>query len=136
MLLNILKAKIHRARVTEANLHYEGSITIDKNILEASGIMGHEQVHVVDIDNGERFVTYVIVGKAGSGAMCLNGAAARLVTPGDRIIVIAYTQMTPEEAREYRPKVVLMDDNNQIKDAYELKPGTSIEPGEPLKNAK
>ena len=97
MLLNLLKAKIHRARVTEANLAYEGSITIDKNLLEASGIYAHEQVHVVDIDNGQRFVTYVIEGKAGSGVMCVNGAAARLVSVGDRIIVIAYGQCTKEE---------------------------------------
>ncbi len=132
MLLNLLKAKIHRARITEANLAYEGSITIDKNILEASGIYPHEQVHVVDIDNGQRFVTYVIEGKPGSGVMCVNGAAARLVHPGDRIIVIAYCHATPDEAKIHRPKVVLMDEKNGIKDAYELKPGTGIDPGEPL----
>ena len=131
MLLNLLKAKIHRARVTEANLAYEGSITIDKNLLEASGIYAHEQVHVVDIDNGQRFVTYVIEGKAGSGVMCVNGAAARLVSVGDRIIVIAYGQCTKEEAREHRPRVVLVDDRNSIKDAYELRPG-AIDPGQPL----
>jgi aspartate 1-decarboxylase len=131
MLLNLLKAKIHRARVTEANLSYEGSITIDKSILEASGIMAHEQVHVCNIDNGQRFVTYVIEGKPGSGAMCINGAAARLVSPGDLVIVIAYCQATPEEARDHRPKVVLMDEKNSIKDAYSLKPG-AIDPGQPL----
>ena len=131
MLLNLLKAKIHRARVTEANLAYEGSITIDKNLLEASGIYAHEQVHVVDIDNGQRFVTYVIEGKAGSGVMCVNGAAARLVSVGDRILVIAYGQCTKEEAREHRPRVVLVDDRNSIKDAYELRPG-AIDPGQPL----
>ena len=98
MLLNLLKAKIHRATVTEANLAYEGSITIDKNILEASGIFAHEQVHVVDINNGNRFVTYVIEGKPGSGVMCVNGAAARLVSPGDKIIVIAYCHVTHQEA--------------------------------------
>ena len=134
MLLNLLKAKIHRAKVTEANLAYEGSITIDRNLLEASGIFAHEQVHVVDIDNGQRFVTYVIEGTPGSGAMCVNGAAARLVTPGDRIIVIAYCQATPQEAREHRPRVVLVDDKNGIKDAYSLKPG-AIDPGEPLPRA-
>lgn len=134
MLLNLLKAKIHRARVTEANLAYEGSITIDKTLLEASGIYAHEQVHVVDIDNGERFVTYVIEGKPGSGAMCVNGAAARLVSVGDRIIVIAYGQLTKEEAREHRPRVVLVDDKNVIKEAYELKPG-AIDPGQPLPRA-
>lgn len=139
MVLNLLRAKIHRAQVTEANLNYEGSITIDRNILEASGIMPHEQVHVVDIDNGERFVTYAIEGKPGSGVMCLNGAAARLVSVGDRIIVIAYCQVTREEAKTHRPKVVLIDDKsgmqNKIKDAYEIKPGTPIDPGEPLVRA-
>src|SRR5690348_1855510 len=127
MVLNLLRAKIHRARVTEANLNYEGSITIDKNILEASGIMPHEQVHVVDIDNGERFITYAIEGKPGSGVMCLNGAAARLVSVGDRIIVIAYCQVSREESRNHRPRVVLIDDQsglqNKIKDVYDLKPG-------------
>ncbi len=131
MLLNLLKAKIHRARVTEANLAYEGSITIDKSLLEAAGIQAHEQVHVVDIDNGERFITYVIEGKPGSGTMCVNGAAARLVSPGDRIIVISYCYATQQEAREHRPRVVLVDDKNGIKDAYELKPGT-IDPGQSL----
>ncbi len=135
MLLNLMKAKIHRARVTEANVAYEGSITIDKSLLEASGIFAHEQVHVVDIDNGERFVTYVIEGKPGSGVMCVNGAAARLVSPGDRIIVIAYCHATPEEAREHRPRVVLVDDQNGIKDAYTLKPG-AIDPGQPLPRQK
>lgn len=135
MLLNLMKAKIHRARVTEANLAYEGSITIDKSLLEASGIFAHEQVHVVDIDNGERFVTYVIEGKPGSGTMCVNGAAARLVSPGDRIIVIAYCHATPDEAREHRPRVVLVDDQNGIKDAYSLKPG-AIDPGQPLPRQK
>jgi len=132
MLLNLLKAKIHRAIVTEANLNYEGSITIDKNILEASGIYAHEQVHVVDVDNGERFITYVIEGTPGSGAMCVNGAAARLVSPGDRIIVITYCQVTGEEAKSHRPRVVLMGDKNTVKDAYNLKPGVPIDPGQPL----
>lgn len=132
MLLNVLKAKIHRAQITEANIAYEGSITIDKNILEITGIMAHEQVHVVDINNGERFVTYVIEGKPGSGAFCVNGAAARLVTPGDKIIVIAYCQMTPEEFKGFRPKVALMGDGNILKDSYALKPGEPISPGSPL----
>lgn len=131
MLLNLMKAKIHRARVTEANLAYEGSITIDKTLLEASGIHAHEQVHVVDIDNGERFVTYVIQGRPGSGAICVNGAAARLVVPGDRVIIIAYCHATPQEAQDHRPRVVLVDDQNGVKDAYELKPG-AIDPGQPL----
>ena len=135
MLLNLLKAKIHRATVTEANLAYEGSITIDKNILEASGIYAHEQVHVVDVNNGSRFVTYVIEGRPGSGVMCVNGAAARLVSPGDRIIVIAYCHVTQQEAAQHRPRVVLMDENNRIKDAHELKPGVPIDAGQPLPRA-
>lgn len=135
MLLNLLKAKIHRATVTEANLAYEGSITIDKNILEASGIYAHEQVHVVDVNNGARFVTYVIEGTPGSGVMCVNGAAARLVTPGDRIIVIAYCHVTREEAATHRPRVVLMDEKNGIKDAHDLKAGVPIDAGQPLTRA-
>lgn len=135
MLLNLLKAKIHRARVTEANLHYEGSITIDKNLLEASGIHAHEQVHIVNINNGERFTTYVIEGTAGSGAICLNGAAARLVTPGDLVIIIAYCHVSAEEAKSHRPRVVLTDEKNGIKDSYSLKPG-AIEPGQPLLREK
>lgn len=131
MLLNILKAKIHRGTVTEANLNYEGSITIDRNILEASGIMAHEQVHVVDINNGERFVTYVIEGTPGSRAMCVNGAAARLVAPGDKVIVIAYCNLTPEEAKTHRPRVVIMDDQNGIKTDLDLQPGRPVAPGEP-----
>lgn len=138
MLLNLLKAKIHRARVTEANLNYEGSITIDQNILLASGIRPHEQVHICNIENGERFVTYVIEGKPDSGVICLNGAAARLVSPGDKVIIISYGQYTEAEARDHRPKVVLIDEGskiNKIKDAYSLKTGTPIDPGQPLIHA-
>jgi aspartate 1-decarboxylase len=136
MLLNLLKAKIHRARVTEANLNYEGSITIDKNLLDASGILAHEQVHICNITNGERFVTYVIEGKAGSGAICLNGAAARLVSPDDLVIIISYCRVTQEEAKDHRPKVVLVDEKNSIKDSYSLKPGSPIDPGAPLAREK
>ncbi|MGZ3693518.1 MAG: aspartate 1-decarboxylase [Bdellovibrionota bacterium] len=132
MLLNLLKAKIHRAQITEANLAYEGSITIDKSIMEAAGIYAHEQVHIVDVDNGSRFVTYVIEGKPGSGVMCVNGAAARLVSPGDKIIIITYAQFTKEEAQAHRPRVVLMGEKNSIKDAYDLRPGVPIDPGQPL----
>ncbi len=135
MLLNVLKAKIHRAQITEANLAYEGSITIDKSILEAAGIYAHEQVHVVDIENGSRFVTYVIEGKPGSGVFCVNGAAARLVTPGDKIIVIAYCQLTPEEFKDFRPRVALIGDKNTLKDAYSLKPGEPIDAGGALSRA-
>jgi aspartate 1-decarboxylase len=123
MLLNLLKAKIHRATVTDANVAYEGSITIDRQLLEASGIHVHEQVHVVDVDNGERFVTYVIEGEPSSGVLCVNGAAARLVSPGDRVIVIAYCHATAEEAKTHRPRVVFVDEENAIKDARNLRPG-------------
>ena len=123
MLLNLLKAKIHRATVTDANVAYEGSITVDRQLLEASGIHVHEQVHVVDVDNGERFVTYVIEGEPGSGVLCVNGAAARLVSPGDRVIVIAYCHATAEEAKTHRPRVVFVDEENAIKDTRNLRPG-------------
>ena len=123
MLLNLLKAKIHRAIVTDANVAYEGSITIDRELLDASGIHVHEQVHVVNVDNGQRFVTYVIEGAPGSGVMCVNGAAARLVSPGDRVIVIAYCHATAEEARTHRPRVVFVDEKNAIREAQALSPG-------------
>lgn len=114
MLLTMLKAKIHRATVTEANLNYTGSITIDIDLMKESGILLHEKVQIVDIDNGNRFETYVIEGEAGSGVICLNGAAARLVLPGDKVIIMAYGIMTEEEAKNYQPKVFLIDENNKI----------------------
>jgi len=134
MLLNLLKAKIHRARITEANLEYEGSITIDKSIMEAAGILPYEQVHVCNISNGERFVTYTIEGTAGSGCFCVNGAAARLVSPGDKIIIITYCQLDEEEAKKFEPRVVLIDEKNQVKDIHNLCPGTPADPGTALKN--
>ena len=109
MIINILKSKIHRAIVTEANLNYIGSITIDKDLMEKAGIIEYEQVHVVNIDNGERFVTYAIEGRRGSGVICLNGAAARLAHVGDRVIIMAYCQMNEKEAKTFKPKVVIMD---------------------------
>jgi aspartate 1-decarboxylase len=124
MLLNLLKAKIHRATVTDANVAYEGSLTVDRELLDASGICVHEQVHVVDVDNGQRFVTYIIEGEPGSGVMCVNGAAARLVSPGDRVIVIAYCHVTAEEARTHRPRVVLVDEKNAVREAPALGPGS------------
>lgn len=132
MHLNLLKAKIHRARITEANLAYEGSITIDSEILKASGIVPYEQVHVVDVDNGARFVTYTIPGPKDSGVICVNGAAARLVSPGDKVIIISYCQATPQEAEGHQPKVVLMDEGNRIKDVYSVRIG-DIPPGNTLK---
>lgn len=114
MFITLFKAKIHRATVTKANLHYMGSITIDEALLEASGILPHERVQVVNLNNGERFETYVIKGPRGSGTICLNGAAARLVQPGDKVIIIAYALMTPEEAAAFSPAVVLVDEQNRV----------------------
>jgi aspartate 1-decarboxylase len=102
----MLKSKIHRATVTDSDLHYVGSITIDPDLLEAADILEHEQVHVVDVDNGARFETYTIAGQRGSGAMCVNGAAARLVHRGDTIIVISYGSYEPAEMERYEPRVV------------------------------
>src|SRR6476661_6432530 len=109
----MMKSKIHRATVTDANLNYVGSITIDPVLMKAADILEHEQVAVVDIDNGNRFETYVICGDPGSGAMCLNGAAARLVHPGDKIIVITYADYEDAELEGYEPTVVHVDDRNR-----------------------
>ncbi len=114
MQLTMLKCKLHRATVTEANLNYTGSITIDKDLMDRAGLLVHEQVHVVNINTGARFETYVIEGERGSGVVCLNGAAARLVQPDDRIIIMAYVQMLQEEAEKYEPKVFILDEKNQI----------------------
>ncbi len=116
MILTILKGKIHRATVTQAELNYVGSITIDKTLMEASNIIENEKVQIVDINNGERFETYVIPGKRESGVICLNGAAARLVQTGDKVIIIAYAQMNEEEAKKFKPAVVFMNDDNTIKE--------------------
>lgn len=114
MILNMLKAKIHRAVVTEANIDYVGSITIDKDIMDAAGIVEYEQVHVVDVDNGSRLVTYAIEGPRASGTICLNGAAARLVEMGDRVIIMAYCQLDQRESDKFSPKKVFLDENNKI----------------------
>ncbi len=114
MFLTLFKGKIHRATVTEANLNYMGSITIDKTLLDASGILPGEKVQIVDNNNGNRLETYVIEGEADSGVICLNGAAARLVQPGDTVIIIAYAMMTPEEASVFQPRVVMVDAQNKI----------------------
>lgn len=116
MLLTMLKGKIHRATVTQAELNYVGSITIDKDLMDAAGILENEKVQVVDNNNGARLETYVIPGKRGSGTICLNGAAARCVQPGDTVIIIAYAQMNEEEAKDHKPKVVFMNDDNTIKE--------------------
>jgi aspartate 1-decarboxylase len=109
----MLKSKIHRAVVTDANLHYVGSVTIDPDLLEAADILEHEQVAVVDIDNGARLETYAIAGVRGSGDLCLNGAAARLVQPGDRVIVISYADYDDAEMEGYAPRVVHVDTSNR-----------------------
>ncbi len=114
MLLTLCKGKLHRATVTQAELHYVGSITIAADLMRAAGIVPWERVQVVDVANGARFETYVLEGAAGSRIVCVNGAAARLVQVGDPVIIIAYAQMTPEEARDWRPTVVFVDAANAI----------------------
>ncbi|MBF0672193.1 MAG: aspartate 1-decarboxylase [Salinibacterium sp.] len=114
MLLTMLKAKIHRATVTQADLHYVGSVTVDSDLLDASGILPGEKVAIVDITNGARLETYTIAGERGSGVLSINGAAAHLVHPGDLVILIAYAQMEPAEAREFQPSIVHVDADNRI----------------------
>jgi len=115
MKLTMFKSKLHQMKVTEANLHYEGSITIDRELLDKAGILPYEKVQVVNITNGSRLETYTIPGDSGSRVCCLNGAAARLTQIGDRIIVISYAEMTPKEAKNFKPKVVIVDENNNPK---------------------
>lgn len=110
----MLKSKIHRATVTGSDLHYVGSITVDPDLLEAADILPHEQVHVVDVDNGARFVTYTLVGERGTGVIQVNGAAARLVHTGDTVIVISYADYSPEDLADYEPAVVHVDRSNAI----------------------
>lgn len=114
MTLEMLKSKIHRATVTQAELNYVGSITIDEELMEAAGIFEYEKVQIADVDNGARFETYVIAGEGGSGVICLNGAAARMVSTGDKVIIMSYAGMQPEEIRENPPKVVFVDEKNKI----------------------
>ena len=114
MQLTMLKSKIHRATVMQSNLNYVGSITIDKNLMEAADLFEYEQVHIVDIQNGERFITYVIQGARGSGLICLNGAAARRVQIGDKIIIMSYANISKEEIGKYNPKIVFVNDENKI----------------------
>ena len=109
MLLEIMKSKIHRVTVTQADLNYIGSITIDTDLMKAANIMEGERVYIVNNNNGERFDTYTIPGPAGSGMICLNGAAARKVQPGDIVIIMAYAHMTPEEANDFKPSVIFPD---------------------------
>lgn len=114
MTLTMLKGKIHRAVVKQADLNYVGSITVDSELLEAAGILEYEMVQIVDVENGNRFETYTIAGEKGSGMICLNGAAARQVSVGDHIIIMAYAQLSEQEAKEHKPYVVFTDEKNHI----------------------
>lgn len=125
MTITLFKGKLHRLTVTEADLYYEGSITLDAELLEAAKILPYEKVQVVNVNNGSRLETYTIPAEPGSRIVCLNGPAARLNAPGDEIIVIAYADLSPEEAQSHRPRVVLVDKNNDPAEVYDLD-GTPI----------
>ena len=114
MMLNMLKGKIHRATVVQAELDYVGSITVDQDLLDAAGILEYEKVQIVDVNNGSRFETYTISGERGSGMICLNGAAARCVSTGDKVIIMCYAQLSAEEAKTHKPQVVFVDEDNRI----------------------
>jgi aspartate 1-decarboxylase len=114
MTLSILKSKIHRAVITQAELNYVGSVTIDEELMEASGLFEYERVHIVNVNSGSRIETYVIAGERGSGVICLNGAAARSGQKGDKVIIMAYADMTPDEAKTHRPKVVFVNEDNSV----------------------
>lgn len=114
MTVTMLKSKIHRATVTQTELDYVGNITVDIALLEQAGIFEYEKVQIVDVNKGARFETYTIAGERGSGVMCLNGAAARMVQTGDKIILMTYVNVTPEEAKELRPTVLFVDEKNQV----------------------
>ena len=114
MQINMLKSKIHRATVVQSELDYVGSITVDEDLMDASGIYEYEKVQIADVNNGNRFETYVIAAERGSGMICLNGAAAHMVSLGDKIIIMSYAQMEPSEIKDNKPKVVFVDDENKI----------------------
>ncbi|GAA4111115.1 aspartate 1-decarboxylase [Nocardioides fonticola] len=136
MLRTMMKSKIHRATVTQADLHYVGSVTVDEDLLDAADLLPGELVHIVDITNGARLETYTIAGERGSGVIGINGAAAHLVHPGDLVILIAYAQMTTEEARELKPHVVFVDADNRVAhlgaDPAEAVPGSGLVRGDLL----
>lgn len=138
MLRTMMKSKIHRATVTQADLHYVGSVTVDLDLLDAANLLPGELVHIVDIDNGNRLETYTIAGERGSGVIGINGAAARLVHPGDLVILIAYAQLEDAEAREFQPNVVFVDSDNRIigtgNDPAEALPGTGLVRGDIIDN--
>lgn len=122
----MMNSKLHRATVTEADLNYVGSITIDSDLLDAAGMLPNEKVHVVNNNNGSRFETYIIAGERGSGVICVNGAAARLVQRGDVVIILSYIYMTDEEARTHEPTVLIMDEKNGVKEIIREKHGMTI----------
>lgn len=126
MFRTMLGGKIHRATVTQADLNYVGSITLDPNLMEAAGIMLHEKVQIVNNNNGERFETYTIAGERGSGIVCLNGAAARLVQPGDVVIIMSYVMLSEPEIAAHEPKVVLVDEHNRIREVLNYEPACTI----------
>ncbi|WP_071459943.1 aspartate 1-decarboxylase [Bacillus massilinigeriensis] len=126
MFRNMMNAKIHRARVTEANLNYVGSITIDSDILDAVGLVANEKVQIVNNNNGARFETYIIPGKRNSGTICLNGAAARLVQEGDVVIIISYALVAENEMATHKPKVAIMDENNRIVEMLHAEPESTV----------
>ena len=120
MTITLFKGKLHRLTVTEADLHYEGSITLDQELMDRAGLLPYERVQVLNVQNGARLETYTIPAMAGSRTVCLNGPAARMVAPGDEVIVIAYAQMTPDEAATHKPRVVLVDASNNPKGVFDL----------------
>jgi len=122
----MMKGKIHRATVTEANLNYVGSITIDADLLDAVDMLPNEKVAIVNNNNGARLETYIIAGERGSGVVCLNGAAARLVQPGDVVIIISYALVAEEKVKEHTPRVAIMDENNKIKEIIAHEPEATI----------
>lgn len=126
MLRMMLNSKIHRATVTEADLNYVGSITIDQDLLDAVGMLANEKVHIVNNNNGARFETYIIAGERGSGVICVNGAAARLVQRGDIVIILSYAYVMNDNARDHKPTVALMDANNQIKEIIHYEPEATV----------
>ncbi|ANU23025.1 aspartate 1-decarboxylase [Planococcus donghaensis MPA1U2] len=126
MLRMMLNSKIHRATVTEADLNYVGSITIDQDLLDAVGMLPNEKVHIVNNNNGARFETYIIAGERGSGVICVNGAAARLVQRGDIVIILSYAYVMNENARDHKPTVAIMDAENQIKEILHYEPEATV----------
>lgn len=128
MTITMLKAKLHRLRVTQADLYYEGSITVDQELLDTAGILPYEKVQVVNVNNGSRLETYTIPGEPGDGTVCLNGPAARLAAPGDQVIVISYADLTPNEAQQHNPCVVMVEEDNTVSETRTLDVGRRERP--------